>query len=91
MQFNLDEEEEPDPTAEQLAAVGDLGPEGLLFISANNSPIEKPLVVAANEVSGTTTIFSVESAAAESVPEPGSVFGLLVGGALGWKGLKRKR
>lgn len=41
------------------AAAGDLGPEGVLFIAAENSPNGKPLVVTANEVSGTTTIFEI--------------------------------
>jgi len=38
---------------------GDLGTEGLLFIPANRSPNKCPLVVAAHEISGTTTVFQV--------------------------------
>ncbi len=84
--FNLNEEGDPDPTDEQLAAVGDLGLEGLLFIGANESPNGNPLVVTANETSGTLSVFAVES-----VPEPSSVLGLLMFSSLGWLGLKRKR
>ena len=36
---------------------GDLGPEGVLFIAEEHSPNGKPLLVVANEVSGTTTVF----------------------------------
>ena len=39
--------------------VGDLGPEGLVFINASKSPNGKPMLVVGNEVSGTTTLFEV--------------------------------
>ena len=52
-----------DPTvnanATNFLAAGDLGPEGIIFIKEDDSPNDKPLVVIANEISGTTTIFQV--------------------------------
>jgi DNA-binding beta-propeller fold protein YncE len=47
------------PTPDQVRAAGDLGPEGLLFIPAADSPIGFALIVVANEVSGSTSMFAV--------------------------------
>lgn len=45
----------------ELAEAGDLGPEGLTFIPAKDSPVRgTPLLAVANEVSGTTTLFRVD-------------------------------
>lgn len=39
---------------------GDLGPEGLAFISAGESPNGKPMLAVGNEVSGTTTLYGID-------------------------------
>lgn len=39
---------------------GDVAPEGLVFIEAKNSPTGHALLVTANEVSGTTTVFELK-------------------------------
>ncbi len=49
---------------------GDLGPEGLDFVPAEDSPTRRPLLVVGNEVSGTTTIWQVN---VDPLPPPAAV------------------
>lgn len=52
-----------DPNAPAKGVAGDLGPEGVIFIPKRESPIRAPLLVVANEVSGTTRIFKITATA----------------------------
>lgn len=40
-------------------AAGDLGPEGLAFVPAEDSPSGRPLLIVGNEISGSTTIYEI--------------------------------
>lgn len=42
-------------------SAGDLGPEGIKFVSASDSPNGQALLLVANEVSGTTTVYEILS------------------------------
>jgi DNA-binding beta-propeller fold protein YncE len=42
-----------------LALVGDMGPESIRFVAAEDSPTGEPMLIVGNEVSGTTTFFAV--------------------------------
>ncbi len=64
--------------------LGDISPEGLLFIPAADSPNGTPLLIVANEVSRNLAIYSVET-----VPEPSAVLGLLTLGLAGYSLKKR--
>jgi 2',3'-cyclic-nucleotide 2'-phosphodiesterase (5'-nucleotidase family) len=63
VEFDEDEEGDPAPTAEQLLAAGDLGPEDVKVISADDSPTGQPILMVANEVSGTVSFFGIETPA----------------------------
>lgn len=43
----------------EAGTAGDVGPEGLEFVPASASPAGEPLLLVANEVSGTTTIYRI--------------------------------
>jgi hypothetical protein len=57
--------------ADVLTRAGDLGPEGLAFISAADSPTGEPMLAVGNEVSGSTTMYAISvPAAAEPTAPP---------------------
>ena len=52
-------------TVKDLSKLGDLGPEGICTISAENSPTGNAMILVANEVSGTVTVAQIEKTAAD--------------------------
>jgi hypothetical protein len=56
IEYRLDRDFTGDPEA---GTAGDLGPESVIFIPRQESPINAPLIVVANEVSGSTTIYQI--------------------------------
>jgi 2',3'-cyclic-nucleotide 2'-phosphodiesterase (5'-nucleotidase family) len=50
-------EDNDEPTADEVLAAGDLGPESIVFIDAADSPTAAPLVAVSNEVSGSVTLY----------------------------------
>ena len=67
---NMDELEGDEAVAQGLSKVGDLGAEGLTFVPAKDSPNGENLLIVGNEVSGTTTIFQVDSLLPTSDADP---------------------
>ncbi len=57
--YNINDDKVPAVVTGNVAQAGDLGPESLLFIPPANSPSGKPLLLMANEVSGTLTVFEL--------------------------------
>ena len=49
------------PDGSSNPEAGDSGPEGLVFVPADQSPTGKNLLIVANETSGTTTVWSITS------------------------------
>lgn len=50
----------------KAGTVGDLGPESIVFVAAEESPTGTPLPLVAHEISGTVTVFEVTSNAPEN-------------------------
>ena len=65
---------EDDPAA--FAGAGDLGPESITFVPGTEAPgteaddVADAMLIVGNEVSGTTTYYSVEDLLAEDEPQP---------------------
>lgn len=57
--YSINDDKVPAVVTGNVAQAGDLGPESLAFIAAANSPTGKPLLLMANEVSGTLTVFEL--------------------------------
>lgn len=59
-EFEIDDDTDPVTLKGAYDQVGDLAPEGLVFISADDSPTGKPLLAVANEVSGSVSVYQVQ-------------------------------
>lgn len=64
-------EDAADPKA-LLSSAGDLGPEGITFLSADESPSGEAALVVGNEVSGTTSLYSVANLADDDDGDEGA-------------------
>lgn len=47
-------------SAGDLEAIGNLGPEGMTFVRANDNPLGVPLLIVAYEVSGTVAVYTLQ-------------------------------
>ncbi|OYU94536.1 MAG: hypothetical protein CFE21_16165 [Bacteroidetes bacterium B1(2017)] len=55
------------PGQANLATVGDLGPEGIVFVPASESPNGVNMILLSNEVSGTVAMFSINTPETEGI------------------------
>ena len=65
------------PDGSTNPAVGDLGPEGLAFIAAADSPTGQALLVTSNEISGTVSVWALGAGGTDVVSDLGSAPALL--------------
>ncbi len=57
--YNIDDDKQPAVVTGSVELAGDLGPESLVFVPEGQSPTAKPLLIMANEVSGSLTVFEI--------------------------------
>ena len=69
---------------------GDVAPEGLEFIPADKSPTGTPLVLAANEVSGTVAVFEITKEEQQEITKPKNIV-LLIGDGMGFEQVEAAR
>jgi len=50
----------------EAGTAGDLSPEGIAFVPAGESPTGEPLLLVANELSGTTTLYAIKTATSQT-------------------------
>lgn len=55
------------PSQANLATVGDLGPEGIVFIPASESPNGTNMIMLSNEVSGTVSLFTINTPVTQGI------------------------
>ncbi len=51
----------------EAGTAGDISPEGIVFIPASDSPLAEPLLAVANELSGSTTVYHIQTPAPTDV------------------------
>jgi hypothetical protein len=59
--FEIDPIRDVEEGPADVSDTGDLGPEGVKFIPARESPTEGPVVAVGNELSGTTTLYEIHA------------------------------